>query len=63
MTYIFGHTMKVFALLIIVICTMTGILSAQNDPFGDLDTLSLDQLTIGAGEIFSMNVNLWNGPN
>jgi hypothetical protein len=43
-----------------VLVLLTGGLLAQDDPYGEVDTLYLDQLTVGAGREFTINVNLWH---
>jgi hypothetical protein len=52
--------MKNLALTLTITLVLTGGLMAQDDPFGEVDTLYLDQLTVAAGKEFSINVSLWN---
>lgn len=52
--------MKNLALTLMTILLLAGGLMAQNDPYGEIDTLYLDQLTVGTGRNFEINVNLWH---
>ncbi len=51
--------MKLLALSILL-CLAVADLWAQSDPFGAVDTVSLGQVTVGAGKEFTINVNLFN---
>ena len=52
--------MKNFAHTFLILLLLAGGVLAQSDPFGAVDTLYLDQLTVTAGREFSINVNLFN---
>ena len=52
--------MKNFALTLLISLLLTVGAMAQNDPYGEIDTLYLDQVTVAAGQEFVINVNLFN---
>lgn len=60
MAKVFGLTMKIFALTTLCCMALFGSLMAQSDPFGQIDTVSIDHVTAGAGKECVVNVNLWN---
>ncbi|MFW9842768.1 MAG: FlgD immunoglobulin-like domain containing protein [Candidatus Thorarchaeota archaeon] len=60
MAWKFGIAMKTFALTCLMVGLLFGALAAQNDPYGETDTLYLDQVTAGPGQECIIHVNLWN---
>ncbi len=52
--------MKNFALTLLLTIFLTGVIFAQNDPIGEIDTVSIGQLSVGAGEYIGVPINLWN---
>lgn len=53
--------MKRFALILFLLIAISAVdLMAQEDPFGAVDSLFVDQVSIVAGREFTINVNLWN---
>lgn len=52
--------MKSFALTYMVLILLCSSIFAQDDPIGELDTISIGHISVSAGEEFSVSVNLWN---
>jgi len=58
-----GYRMKLKLKLLALsclLCLAVTDLWAQADPYGAVDTVSLGQVTVGAGKEFTINVNLFN---
>jgi len=55
-----GYEMKIFALIILLVFTMTCGIMAQSDNYGDVDTLYFSEASASAGEMVSIQVRLWN---
>ena len=52
--------MKKFALTILMTILLGGVVFAQNDPIGAIDTVYIGQLSVSAGQNISVPVNVWN---
>jgi len=52
--------MKKLALTLTLLTLLAGGLMAQTDPYGQVDTVYLDQMTVGSGQEFTINVNMFN---
>ena len=52
--------MKTLALTTMILLLTAGLGLAQDDPFGDIDTLYLDHITAAAGQECVLNVNIWH---
>ncbi len=52
--------MKLFALIITMVILLTGVALGQDDPYGQVDTVSIDPVTVSSGSEFSIDVNLFN---
>ncbi|MDD4050865.1 MAG: FlgD immunoglobulin-like domain containing protein [candidate division Zixibacteria bacterium] len=51
---------KLLLVIFVVMFAAAGRVAAQPDPYGTADTVSIDRLTVGAGNEFTVHVNLWN---
>lgn len=56
----YGQIMKFFAYIFLMLTVFSGSLFAQSDPYGDIDSVYLDQMTVGVGREFVIDVNLFN---
>lgn len=52
--------MKIFALINIILVLLAGAAFGQEDPFGQVDTVYIDPVTVRSGSEFSVVVNLFN---
>ncbi|MCP4566470.1 MAG: T9SS type A sorting domain-containing protein [FCB group bacterium] len=52
--------MKSFAYIFLILLALAATATAQSDPFGEIDTIYLDQQVVNVGREFTVSVSLWN---
>ena len=52
----YGQIMKFFAYIFLILTVFSGSLFAQSDPYGEIDSVYLDQMTVGVGREFVIDV-------